>query len=182
MTTRARLTIVVLAAAASLTLPASAPAAIIMSVTPTVVTTDLGREFTVRSTIRNDDLSAATGLIAHLTVLSLKDGTYVDPEDWSPDRTRYLDPLAGGRATTILWRLKAVTGGTFAANVSVFAGGASVSAPVTAPPVRIAVAERATLNAGGILPLSIGFPAALALVAVGLRLRRRQPRPRPDIA
>ena len=178
--TRARLTIAVFAAALGLTSPALA--AIAMSVTPAVVTTELGREFTVRSTIRNDDPFPATGLIAHLTVLSLKNGTYVDPEDWSQARTRYLDPLAGGRATTILWTLKAVTGGTFAANVSVFAGGAIASAPVAAPPVRIAVAERATLNAGGILPLSIGFPAALALVAVALRLRRRQPRPRPDIA
>ena len=182
MTTRARLTIAVFAVTLGLTCPASASAAIAMSVAPAVVTTELGREFTVRSTIRNDDPFPATGLIAHLTVLSLKDGTYVDPEDWSQARTRYLDPLAGGRATTILWKLKAVTGGTFAASVSVFAGGATASAPVTAPPARIAVAERATLNAGGILPLSIGFPATLALVAVVLRLRRRQPRPRPDIA
>lgn len=181
MTARFLIAFAALALAATFAAPASA-SSVAVSVAPTVVTTDLGREFTVRSTIRNDDPSKAMALIAHLTVFSLKDGTYVDPEDWSSDRTRYLDPVPPGGATTILWRMKAVNGGIFAASVLAFAADNAARAPVTAPPARIEVAERRTLDAGGILVLSIGLPGALALVAAGLRLRRRQPRPRPDIA
>jgi hypothetical protein len=35
------------------------------------------------------------------------------------------------------------------------------------------VSERRTLNAGGILPLSIAVPALLGALAIVLRLRRR---------
>ena len=181
MITRLRIFLIV-AVAATLAAPTAAPAAVVMSVAPTTVTTEMGREFTVRSTIRNDgSTQAAVGLIAHITVFSLEEGTYVDPEDWSSDRTRYLEPVPGGGATTILWKLKAVSGGTFAASISVVAAGTAARLPVTAPPVRIEVAERRTLNAGGILILSVGLPAALALVAGGLRFRRRRPRPLLEI-
>jgi hypothetical protein len=39
--------------------------------------------------------------------------------------------------------------------------------------VRISIAERKTLNSGGILPLAVGVPAFLALLALGVRIRRR---------
>ena len=181
MITRLRILLIV-AVAATLAAPTAAPAAVVMSVAPTTVTTEMGREFTVRSTIRNDGSSQAAGLIAHITVFSLEEGTYVDPEDWSSDRTRYLESVPGGGATTILWKLKAVSGGTFAASISVVTAGTAARLPVTAPPVRIEVAERRTLNASGILILSVGLPAALALVAGGLRFRRRRPRPLLEIS
>lgn len=94
---------------ATLGTPASA-APVAMTVAPPVVTAELGKEFTVRSTIRYDDSSTPTALIAHLTVFSVKAGTYVDPEDWSSDRTRYLKPIPPGGATTILWRIRRSTG------------------------------------------------------------------------
>lgn len=178
MTALVRIAVAAVALIATVVAPATA-APVAMSVAPQIVSTDLGREFTVRSTIRNDDPSRAAALIAHLTVFSVRDGTYVDPEDWSSDRTRYLKPIPPGGATTILWRMKAVNGGTFAASIlAVPADTTAAQAPLTAPPVRIEIAERKTLNAGGILFLSIGLPGALGLVAAGLRLRRRQPHPR----
>ena len=40
--------------------------------------------------------------------------------------------------------------------------------------VRFEVLERDTLNAGGILPLALGVPAALALLAAAVHLTRRR--------
>jgi hypothetical protein len=40
--------------------------------------------------------------------------------------------------------------------------------------VQVTVAERRTLDAGGILPLALGVPAVLGLAAGGLALRRRR--------
>lgn len=163
--------------AASVAAPAvAAPAT--LTVAPATVQTQLGREFMVRSTIRNDDPSVAVGLIAHLTVFSLRDGTYVDPEDWSVERTRYLRPLAPGGTTTLEWKLKAVNGGTFDVSILAVAAGSETSTASTAPPVRVDVAARTTLNEGGILWLSAGIPLGLSIVALALRLRRRR-RPRP---
>jgi hypothetical protein len=59
-----------------------------VSVDRTAVTTKLGHEFELRSTITNRGTAAATGLVAHLNVLSLRGDVYVDPEDWSSHRTR----------------------------------------------------------------------------------------------
>jgi hypothetical protein len=40
--------------------------------------------------------------------------------------------------------------------------------------VRFEVAERDTLNAGGILPIALGVPAALALLVGAAHLARRR--------
>ena len=75
------------------------------------VSTQLGQKFSFRSTITNRGSTPASGLIAHLNVLSLRPGVYVDPEDWSPQRTVYLRTIAPGGSTTTTWRMHAVNAG-----------------------------------------------------------------------
>ena len=53
-----------------------------VTVDRTSISTTLGRKFSFTSTISNSGQAAVGGLIAHLNVLSLRDGVYVDPEDW----------------------------------------------------------------------------------------------------
>lgn len=144
-----------------------------VAVTPERIATTLGGKFSFTSTVANDGTTEAAGLIAHLNVLSLKDGTYVDPEDWSTNRTRYLEPIAAGGSTTLTWRMQAVNDGDFGIYVAVLPEDGSPVPPVTGPTIRLDVAERRTLNAGGIVPLVLGIPAALGLLALGVRLRRR---------
>jgi hypothetical protein len=45
--------------------------------------------------------------------------------------------------------------------------------PATGPIVRIAIADRKSLNSGGIAPLAIGVPVLLAALLVAVRVRRR---------
>jgi len=144
-----------------------------LTVDPTYVSTKLGRKFAFRSTIANPGATATTGSIAHLNVVSLRDGVYVDPEDWSSQRTRYLGPIGPGESRTISWQLQAVNAGAFAVYVVVLPNRGVAGAPTVGPAVRVAVAERRTLDSGGILPLALGIPALLGLLGVGLRLRRR---------
>lgn len=172
MNHRAHLAAIV-AVAAGFAGPAVASATVGMTVAPSKANVELGQEFTVRSTIRSDGPTEVSGLVAHLTVLSLDDGTYIDPEDWSSDRTRRLRPIPGGGATTILWRLKAVTSGAAAVGIVLYSGSDIAKAPVAPPAVHVVVTKHTTLDSGGMLPLAIGFPAALALVALTVRRRRR---------
>ena len=83
------------------------------------VSTQLGQKFSFRSTITNRGSTPASGLIAHLNVLSLRPGVYVDPEDWSAERTVYLRTIAPGGSTTTTWRMHAVNAGTFGVYVAV---------------------------------------------------------------
>jgi hypothetical protein len=144
-----------------------------VTVTPERIETKLGGKFGFTSTITNDGTTDARGLIAHLNVLSLRDGTYVDPEDWSSNRTRYLDPIPPGASTTITWRMQAVNDGDFGIYVAVLPESGAPVPPVTGPTIHLDVAERKTLNAGGIVPLVLGIPAALGILALALRIRRR---------
>jgi hypothetical protein len=153
---------------------ASAPAPYSATVDRTRISTDVGSTFVFRSTIANDGPAAADGLIAHLNIVSLRSDVYVDPEDWSTHRTRYLGPLAAGESKTITWRLKAVNSGAFDVYVAVLRRRGGERPPVTAPIVSVAVAGRKTLNAGGILSVALGVPVILGVFTAGLKLRRRR--------
>jgi hypothetical protein len=138
----------------------------------TQISTRLGHSFSFGSTIANDGPSRLSGLIAHLNILSLRSGTYVDPEDWSTQRTRYLKTIAPGGSTTLNWPMKAVNGGSFAVYVAVLPKNGGAGPPTAGPTVHLAVAERRTLNSGGILPLALGVPGLLAALWLALKFRR----------
>jgi hypothetical protein len=164
---------VVLLAALGAAAPHAADNGVSVRVSRTEISTQLGRKFVFRSTIVNRGARPAEGLIAHLNVLSLRSGTYVDPEDWSSHRTRYLPPVPAGGSTTITWRMEAVNSGSFGVYVAVLPRSPESLPPTTGPAIHVGVASRTTLNSGGILPLVLGVPAALGLAVLALRLRRR---------
>jgi len=137
------------------------------------ITTNLGGKFTFESTIENIGAAPAERLIAHLNVLSLRSGTYVDPEDWSSERTRYLEPVPPGGSVTARWEMQAVNDGVFAIYVAVLSDDAAPVPPVTAPAIRLDVTERRTLNPEGMVPVALGVPLLVGLLAVFVRLRRR---------
>jgi hypothetical protein len=151
---------------------ASAAERITVTVDRAQVSTKLGKKIVFQSTITNHGSAAARGLIAHLNVLSLRDGTYVDPEDWSSHRTRYLQPIPAGGSITTTWRVEAVNHGSFGVYVAVLPETGAAQAPAISPTVHLLVAQRKTLNSGGIVPLALGVPALLGLLALSLRLRR----------
>ena len=174
MTTLARL-----CTGAALLLLLVAPAAaaappLTVSVDRTTIRGTLGHTFAFRTTITNHGNAPATGLIAHLNILSLEGGVYVDPEDWSSHRTRYLPPIPTGGSRTLTWKLNAVNAGHLGAYVAVLPRTGS-GMPTAGPTVSTTIADRRTLDSGGILPLALGIPALLGSLALGLRLRRRRP-------
>ena len=154
---------------------ASVPAPTLsVTVDQTEISTQLGNSVIFRSTIRNDGATTRRGLIAHLNVLGLRSGVYVDPEDWSSERTRYLNPLRAGATTTLTWSIHAVDGGALGLYVAVLPGRTDRRPPATTPMIRLDVTERRTLDAGGILPLAVGVPGLIGLVALGIRISRRR--------
>jgi hypothetical protein len=168
------------AAAIFVLLGAVAPAAgavaprLAVSVDRTAVVTKLGHTFIIHSTISNNGNTPAANLIAHLNVLSLRGDVYVDPEDWSSHRTRYLPPIPAGGATTLTWKLNAVNAGHLGVYVAVLPQHAAATAPTTGPTVEVRIVDRRTLNSGGILPLALGLPALLGLLTLFLRFGRRR--------
>jgi hypothetical protein len=129
----------------------------------------LGKSFAFTSIIAAGPGSTAP-LVAHLNVVSLDPSTYVDPEDWSTHRTRYLEPLSAGETRSIRWSVKAVSAGSMAIYVTAVPAGGSGPIAV-GPPLRVQVADRKTLNSGGVVPLALAVPAMVVALAVAARRR-----------
>ena len=157
----------------ALGLAAPAQAAISIANDRTAITVKLGHKFVFHSRIENQGARAASGLVAHLNVVDLTGRTYVDPEDWSAHRTRYLQPIPAGGASTVTWPMNAVNAGTIGLYVAVLPRSGAPVRPATSPIVRLRVQDRRTLNSGGILPLALGIPGALGLLALAVRASRR---------
>jgi hypothetical protein len=147
--------------------------AVSVEIDRTAITTDLGQTFSFQSTIRNRGSAPAAGLVAHLNVLSLRPGTYVDPEDWSTDRTRYLPPIPARGSTTLTWRVTAVHSGAIGVYVAVLPADGT-GRPAVGPTVRADVTARETIDSGGIVPLALGVPGIIGVLALAILARRRR--------
>ena len=141
-----------------------------VSISRTEVSTRLGDSFSFGSEVGNTGSTTLSGLVAHLNVVGLSSGIYVDPEDWSEERTRFLGPLAPGESTNIDWKVKAVTGGRVAIYVAVVPEQGAIG---VSPAMQVRIADTKDLNSEGVLPLALGIPVLLGLVTLGVRRRRR---------
>jgi hypothetical protein len=169
----------VLAAGVLLAIATAGPAAAAVdrvSVTPDLhqVDTAVGGRFTISTRLSNDSDRATGPLIAHLNVASLTSDVYVDPEDWSPARTQWVDSLDPHGDTLLTWRLQAVNAGTFDAYVVLLPTGDPEPgrALAVSPSVRLGVADRQTISAGGVLPVVVAVPSVLGLLVLA-RARTR---------
>lgn len=143
------------------------------------VKTAVGRHFDYRARIVNDSSTPTGQLLVHLNVASLTSQVYVDPEDWSTDRSRFLPALAPGAAASLSWDIQAVSPGAFAVYVVVLPAGAGSLAEnrlAVSSPARVAVTARRTLNAGGALPVAVAVPVLLGLATLATRSRSRRQR------
>ena len=136
------------------------------------VSAEPGEKISFESTVRNTGDRPLSGLIAHLNILSSDPGVYVDPEDWSARRTLFLDDLPAGQATRLRWEVQAVTAGPMILFVA-------VTRPRTrdvavSGQLQLAVGGQRVVNAGGVLPLVAGVPAAVLLLLGLTRVRRRR--------
>ena len=156
---------------------ASAPpaGAVAVTVDPPSLSGVLGDRATVRSTVVNTGTAATGRLVAHLDVVSLHEDVYVDPEDWSADRSVDVGPLDPGGRTTVTWTLRYVDAGEFDVYVVVLPTAPSIGAGPLAvsPAVRLAVASRQTLDPGGSLLVVIVVPVLVGRLGAGTRLRRQ---------
>lgn len=154
--------------------PSLASAAVRVSPSRTQVSTSIGRDLTFSTRVDNKASTATQPLVAHLNVLSLRPGVYVDPEDWSSRRTVFMGSIPARGSRLIGWKVKAVNSGDIGIYVAVLPKSGEAVPPVTSPTIHVSIAQRRTLNSGGILPLAAGIPAALAALAVGVRFSRKR--------
>lgn len=133
-----------------------------------------GERLSFVSSVRNTGDQEVTGLVAHLNILSTDPDVYVDPEDWSPRRTQYLDVLAPGGTADVSWNVRAVTSGPLVLFVSVTSlGGDRV---VSSGPLRMTVHGQRVVDSTRVLPLVMWMPAGVLILLGATLVRRRRHR------
>jgi uncharacterized cupredoxin-like copper-binding protein len=161
---------------ASLPVPAMAvPTTVTVVLEPTQVRTVLGGRFTLETEVTNAGSTATGALLAHLNVASIEGSVYVDPEDWSADRSQEVE-LQPGESRRLTWEVQAVNSGSFAAYVVVLPFGSTTAAAenlAVTPLAKLEVAPRFTLNPRGALPVVLLVPVLLGVLATATRLRLR---------
>lgn len=155
---------------------AQGPLEITIDKADTVVRAGLSLPF--KTVVTNTGTDASRPVIVAMNIINLNaKGEIVDPEDWSPQRTQYVEPLAAGRSTSLDWMVNAIIDGDFMVYmVAIPAPGSkdATSQPVASSGIHLTVTPYTKLNPGGVLPYALGGPVLLGLVISFVYRRRRR--------
>lgn len=146
------------------------PSAVSVELDKTDLTVGPGEQFGIESTLHNSG-DTQSGLIAHLNILGADPDIYVDPEDWSTQRTQFLDELPAGDTTQVSWTVRAIDSGKLILYVAVSRPGAESVA--VSGPLHVTVTGRRVVNPENVVPLVMATPVAV-LALLGLTLVRRR--------
>jgi ABC-2 type transport system permease protein len=129
--------------------------------------------------VTNNGTETTPPLILAMNIINLNaKGEIVDPEDWSPQRTQYVDALPAGESATHSWRVNAILDGDFMVYMVVIPapnGPEATSQPLASSGIHLTVTPFTRLNPAGVLPYAIGGPVVLGLVIfLVYQYRRRQ--------
>jgi ABC-type transport system involved in multi-copper enzyme maturation permease subunit len=158
--------------------PSQAEAPLLMSIDKSDTVFRAGTPLLFTTVVRNRAAEESRPIIVAMNIINLNQhGEVVDPEDWSPQRTQYVEPLAPGQSATLDWRVNAILDGDFMVYmVAIPAPGNpdATSQPVASSGIHLTVTPYTKLNPGGVLPYAIGGPVVLGLVILLVYRQRRK--------
>ncbi len=137
-----------------------------------------GDPISYNTTITNNGTEESPALIAAMNIINLdSEGDVVDPEDWSPERTQYIESIGPGESTDLSWRVNAVLEGDYMIYTVIIPEPESedeTSQPLASSGIHVTVIPFTNLNPSGILPYAIGLPIFLLLVILIVYWLRRR--------
>jgi ABC-2 type transport system permease protein len=126
--------------------------------------------------VTNNGSTASPPLIMAMNIINLDaTGDVVDPEDWSPQRTQYLESLGPGESAELAWIINTILEGDYMVYMVVIPAPDSketTSQPIASPGIHLTVAPFTRLNPEGVLPYAIGAPLVVLLIVYVLYRRR----------
>jgi ABC-type transport system involved in multi-copper enzyme maturation permease subunit len=131
------------------------------------------------TTVINNGVNETSPLIVAMNIINLDaQGEIVDPEDWSPQRTQYIELLLPGDSITLNWRVNCILDGDYMIYMVVVPepeGQNTTSQPIASSGIHLTVTPFTKLNPGGVLPIAIGAPIViLVIIYFVYRHRRKQ--------
>ena len=137
-----------------------------------------GETLEIDTRITNVSSQTSPALIVAMNVINLDtQGEVVDPEDWSPSRTQYIDSLPSGRSVDLGWIINPILEGDFMVYMTLIAQPESMKAtshPVASPGIHLTVAPFNRIEPGGVIPMAIGEPLFLIALILFVHWNRRK--------
>ena len=140
-------------------------------------TVNAGDEVEFNSVVTNNGTQESPPLNVAMNIVKTGKGDPVDPEDWSPERTQEVEPLAPGESAEQSWTVDAILEGDYMVYMTIIPkpdGPEATSQPVSSSGLHLTVKAFTKTNPGGVLPIAIGMPIALILVSLLPRRRWRR--------
>ena len=138
-----------------------------------------GDEFTFDTLLENNGPVDSPPIVMAMNIIKMSTtGDVVDPEDWSPERTQYVNSVAAGDAVRQSWTIEAILKGDYMVYLVAIpqpADEGSTSHPVASSGLHLTVGAFSNLNPQGVLPVVIAVPIGvtlLLLLLIRFRLRR----------
>lgn len=130
------------------------------------------------TTVTNTGAEDSIPLIVAMNIINLDaQGEIVDPEDWSPQRTQYIEHLEPGESTTLNWRVNAILDGDYMVYMVVIPqppAQNATSQPIASSGIHLTVTPFTKLNPSGVLPYAVGGPVLLLVIIYFVNRRRRK--------
>ena len=137
-----------------------------------------GDKVEFNTVVTNNGSQASPALIVAMNIINLDAaGDVVDPEDWSPQRTQYMQSLAPGESLNQGWIVNTILEGDYMVYMVLVpepAAAETTSHPVASSGIHLTVSPFTRLNPGGVLPFAIGGPILLLAITYFVYRRRRQ--------
>ncbi|MFZ4662526.1 MAG: ABC transporter permease [Caldilineaceae bacterium] len=128
--------------------------------------------------VANNGTEPSAPIIVAMNIINLdKEGDVVDPEDWSPQRTQYIDELPPGESVALSWRVNAILDGDYIVYMVAMpepAGPEATSQAVASQGIHLTVAAYTQLNPAGVLPYAVAGPIILSLALAAVTQRRNR--------
>lgn len=128
--------------------------------------------------VTNNGAETSPSLIVAMNVINLDaQGDVVDPEDWSPQRTQYIDALAPGESASLHWIINTILDGDYMVYMVLIPAPTSkgtTSHPIATSGIHLTVTPFTRLNPRGVLPYAIGAPVVLLIIIYFVYRRRNQ--------
>jgi CARDB len=140
-------------------------------------TVNAGDEIEFNTVVTNNGTEESPPMNVAMNIVKTGKGDPVDPEDWSPERTQGVDPLAPGESAEQTWTIDAILEGDYMVYMTIIPqpdGPESTSQPVSSQGLHLIVKAFNQTNPGGVLPVAIITPLALILLSFLPRRRWRR--------
>ena len=128
--------------------------------------------------ISNRGVQTSSPFIVALNVVNLQErGEVVDLEEWSPQRTQYIEALAPDESVNLDWIVTTVVHGEYIVYIALIPQPRSAedtTFPVASSSLYLMVTPSARLNPAGVLPFALGVPVVLLAITFVVYRRRRQ--------